>query len=223
MVGVVLRENGRLEFYSDFMQVDEHFDPAALCVDIQTDSDLFCLRFAGQPDPEGKGIHDTFKKIPHQWRNRIGLATSRDIKRGYDKWPVVIHRRIARYFKLYSSIANFQLFQIIAHRKMISIYDYHKKAFMPTHEKFGEYIRAVDVKKLDAAKRSAYARTKTLGDGQEAVQEHQKKHKNELKQFELIVQYGAQSFAYVQVKKNGSLVQNDPKKIDGRVLKSYDD
>jgi len=104
MVGIVLRENGRVEFYSDFMQVDEHYDPESLCLDIQTDADLFCLRFAG---PDGKPNNDTFKKIPHVWRNRISMSTTRDIKRGYDKWPVVIHRRIARYFKLYSSIANF--------------------------------------------------------------------------------------------------------------------
>jgi hypothetical protein len=68
---------------------------------------------------------------------------------------------------------------------------------LPTHEEFDEYIREVNVKKLDASNRIAYASRPTIREGQEAAQEHQKKHKNELKQFELIVQYGAQSFAYV--------------------------
>ena len=48
MVGTVLRANGRIEFYSDFMLVEEHFDQDRPCVDIETDAELFYYKFLEQ-------------------------------------------------------------------------------------------------------------------------------------------------------------------------------
>lgn len=36
-VGLVLRENGRFEVYSDFMLVNDYWDPKNQCIDIETD------------------------------------------------------------------------------------------------------------------------------------------------------------------------------------------
>ena len=51
------------------------------------------------------------------------MATGKKIKDGATKWDVVIHRRIADYFKLYTTIVNFANFILVAHRNMISVYN----------------------------------------------------------------------------------------------------
>ena len=45
MVGLVLRDNGRFEVYSDFMLVNEYVNPQLQCVDIETDFNQFYLKF----------------------------------------------------------------------------------------------------------------------------------------------------------------------------------
>ena len=49
-VGLVLRENGRFEVYSDFMLVSEHYKPEFQCVDIETDFNQFFLKFVTNAD-----------------------------------------------------------------------------------------------------------------------------------------------------------------------------
>ena len=44
-VGLVLRENGRFEVYSDYMLVGEYYNPQLQCVDIATDFSQFYLKF----------------------------------------------------------------------------------------------------------------------------------------------------------------------------------
>ena len=44
-VGVVVRENGRVEFYSDFILVNEYYNPRLQCIDIATDLNQFFLKF----------------------------------------------------------------------------------------------------------------------------------------------------------------------------------
>ena len=44
-VGIVLRQNGRFEVYSDFMLVNEYVNPHLQCVDIETDFNNFFLKF----------------------------------------------------------------------------------------------------------------------------------------------------------------------------------
>ena len=49
--GLVLRENGRFEVYSDFMLVSEYLDYGKRqCVDIETDFNQFFLKFVVNPD-----------------------------------------------------------------------------------------------------------------------------------------------------------------------------
>ena len=45
MVGLVLREDNCIEFYSDFMLVNEYEDPNLPCIDIDCDFNLFYFRF----------------------------------------------------------------------------------------------------------------------------------------------------------------------------------
>ena len=43
-VGLVLRENGRVEIYSDFMKVSEYYNALSPCVDIETTTTNFFLK-----------------------------------------------------------------------------------------------------------------------------------------------------------------------------------
>ena len=49
-VSVAVRENGRFEVYSDFMLVNEYFDPKLQCVDVETDFNQFYLKFVKNAD-----------------------------------------------------------------------------------------------------------------------------------------------------------------------------
>lgn len=43
-VGIAIRENGKIEVYSDFILVDEYYDPDHQCVDIETNFNSFYLK-----------------------------------------------------------------------------------------------------------------------------------------------------------------------------------
>lgn len=58
-VGLILREKGRLEVYSDFMLVNEHMDLALQCVDIETDFNQFYFKRVKDSD---KVTHDFEEK-----------------------------------------------------------------------------------------------------------------------------------------------------------------
>ena len=45
------------------------------------------------------------------------------MKKNTDKWDWVIHKRIAKYFRLYTQILNFSMYMLVSHRNMISIFD----------------------------------------------------------------------------------------------------
>ena len=44
-----------------------------------------------------------------------------------ERWRWVIHKRIAKYFRLYTSILNFSMYILVSHRNMISVYDMSKE------------------------------------------------------------------------------------------------
>lgn len=43
-VGIAIRENGKIEVYSDFILVDEYYNPDHQCVDIETNFNSFYLK-----------------------------------------------------------------------------------------------------------------------------------------------------------------------------------
>ena len=44
-IGIVVRQNGRIEIYADFMLVNEYVNPLYQCVDVGTDFNQFYLKF----------------------------------------------------------------------------------------------------------------------------------------------------------------------------------
>ena len=125
-VGLVLRQNGRVEFYSDFMLTNEHYTPDLQCVDIETDFQKFYLKFAKDCDTlVGKRFDQMeyeVSTVNHVWRNRMGYTTSKKAK-DPTKWNYVLHKRISNFVKLYTNIINFSIYMLVAHRNMVSVFD----------------------------------------------------------------------------------------------------
>lgn len=48
------------------------------------------------------------------------------MKKTVGKWDWAIHKRIAKYFKIYTQVLNFSMYMLVSHRNMISIYDMTK-------------------------------------------------------------------------------------------------
>lgn len=126
-VALVVRENGRFEVYADFILVNEYTNPKLQCVDIATDFNQFYLKFVKHADRVTANTKLTklkfqIRQVMHIWRNRISISTTK-VKKNIAKWDWVIHRRIAKYFRLYSQILNFSMYMLVSHRNMISIFD----------------------------------------------------------------------------------------------------
>ena len=41
---MAIRENGRVDFYSNFMLVEDHFDEKEPVVDVETGQNFFCIK-----------------------------------------------------------------------------------------------------------------------------------------------------------------------------------
>ena len=126
-VAIAIRENGRIEFYSDFILVNEYTNPRLQCIDIESDFDKFYLKFVMNADEvtedtKEENLKLQIRYVRHLWRNRISFSTTKKMVQ-YEKWNWVIDKRIANYFKLYTTILNFSMFMLISHRNMISVFD----------------------------------------------------------------------------------------------------
>ena len=126
-IGIVLRKNGRIEVYSDFMLVNEYVNPLLQCVDVETDFNQFVLKFIKNSSEiksraDKDKIEYEIRQVRHLWRNRISFNTSK-VLRDPAKWNDVLHKRISSYFKLYTQVLNFQMFMLVSHRDMISVFD----------------------------------------------------------------------------------------------------
>ena len=62
------------------------------------------------------------RAVRHLWRNRISFSTTKALKMT-KKWNWVTHKRVSRFFRLYTQILNFNMYMLVSHRNMISIYD----------------------------------------------------------------------------------------------------
>lgn len=106
-IGIAVRLNGRIEIYSDFMLVNEYINPQLQCVDVETDFNQFYFKFVKNCDEIKQGQHTVadleyeIRQVRHFWRNRISFNTSK-IKNNPECWNYVLHKRVSRYFKLYS-------------------------------------------------------------------------------------------------------------------------
>jgi hypothetical protein len=61
------------------------------------------------------------RQVRHSWRNRISFNTMK-LKKNIEQWNIILHRRIAGYFRLYTQVLNFSTFMLVSHRDMISIF-----------------------------------------------------------------------------------------------------
>ena len=64
--------------------------------------------------------------MDHYWRNRISFGTSEQLE-NLTQWRWVVQKRVAPYFRLYTSILVFSMYLLVSHRNMISIYDMSKE------------------------------------------------------------------------------------------------
>ena len=88
------------------MLVNEYVNPLYQCVDIETDFNQFYFKFAKKIDQVEKksDVHKLefqIRQVRHFWRNRVSFQTSKR-KRNADCWDTILHKRIAKYFKLYT-------------------------------------------------------------------------------------------------------------------------
>ena len=77
------------------------------------------------PEDNLEDLEYEIRTVRHFWRNRISFSTT-SIKKQVDKWDWVVHKRISKYFRLYTQILNFSIYMLVSHRNMISIYDISK-------------------------------------------------------------------------------------------------
>ena len=94
-----------MEVYSDYMLVNEYYNPKFQCIDVRTDFNKFFLKFVRDADKVDRTMQASDLKIeiryvPHFWRNRISFNTSKSMSE--EKWHWTLHKRIASYFKLYT-------------------------------------------------------------------------------------------------------------------------
>ena len=172
---LVVRENGAFEVYSDFSLVNEYFNPQLQCVDIETDFDQFYLKFVKNVSEitdtsRVSNLEIEVRAVRHIWRNRISFSTMRPIKQ-IEKWNRVTHKRISRFFRLYTQILNFNMYMLVSHRNMISIYD------MTQNSETGENTERHSTESSNGGwiKTFTFAKTAEAGEGGEASKEHIRK------------------------------------------------
>ena len=110
-VGIVLRQNGRWEVYSDFMLVYDWYDKTMQCVDIETDFNKFYFKFVLDSHKytekvDVEKLEYNVRQVRHTWRNRICYDTTKH-KKDTNIWDIILHKRVANYFNIYSQILNF--------------------------------------------------------------------------------------------------------------------
>ena len=80
-VGLVLRKNGHLEVYSDFLLVYEYMDDKLQCVDIATSFNSFYFKLVDSDKVTSESkiaeLPYEYRMVHHFWRNRISFETSK--------------------------------------------------------------------------------------------------------------------------------------------------
>ena len=154
-VSLLLRQDGRVEIYTDFIMVDEIYDHKRQCVDIESGNRCFYFKMvqdSHKVDEQAAQFSDLdfrYLSIFKHWKNRIGPSTI-SVDSTLDAWSEVLHERVAPFVKLYSSMTNFMTFMIVAHRNLLSLYDLGlKDNWVDTIQVLDsqDHIRNVQIKK----------------------------------------------------------------------------
>ena len=109
------------------MLVNEYINPLYQCVDVETDFNQFYLKFVkNAKHVESFSSIDELdfeiRQVRHFWRNRISFNTTK-IKKNKDCWKHILHKRISGHFRMYTQVLNYQMFMLVSHRNMISVFD----------------------------------------------------------------------------------------------------
>ena len=115
---VAIRENGRVDFYSNFMLVSDYFDENEPVVDVETGSNFFCIKMR----KNNKDIDDELYRCIKFKFSRLGMRMGQTMTRVSD-FDIALHDRIAPYFNLYKQFINFMTYFLVSHRNHISIFD----------------------------------------------------------------------------------------------------
>lgn len=125
-ISIALRKNGAIEIFSDFNLASKYFDPSYQCVDIGTDYNQFYMRFVKVN--KGKELQKKFedykddseiRQVRHFWRNQISISTSKIVSP--QKWSLVLHKRVADFLNLFTSVVNFDTLMVVAHRNFLTV------------------------------------------------------------------------------------------------------
>ena len=137
-ISLVLRLDGSIEVYADFILKTRMYDPMRQCVDIGVGNRNFFFKMVrnshlvtAKTDPEllkersgeNRQIDIEYWNVLKTWRNRIGVTTMQKVTNLLDEWNEVLQKLVSPYVKLYTEVSNLATFMILAHRNLLSIFD----------------------------------------------------------------------------------------------------
>ena len=219
----MLRQNGRVEVYSDF-EFTHAFDLAPkdrMCVDIDYDKDFFYLKYLNKNSKPGddQSIRFYICKVAHKWRSRIKYNYTMPVK--FDRWRSVTHSKFGDYFKLYQKYVNLSYYYFVAHRNYISIFDMsasNGEGKWIKHEIVcsKSYIRDIILQRRtdDIEKKIR----KFNRDGFKDLKFHAKKIQSLFSKYHVLIFYGKNYIRQMRVSKLGSLHNDVFWKSPGTIL-----
>ena len=137
-ISLVLRLDGSVEVYVDFILKNRMYDPKQQFIDIGVGNKNFFFKMVKnshlvtsktkpsmllERSGENRHIDVEYWSVLKTWRNRISLSTVEMATKRLDEWNEVLQKRVAPYVKLYTEVANLATFMILAHRNLLSIFD----------------------------------------------------------------------------------------------------
>jgi len=149
-VALALRTNGKLDFYNDFMLVDElHVEEDSKVVEIRNDFQHFVIKrehtSLALDDSSDCADNYSYFKCPISWKNRIGPSVLKPMDQE-EKWDIVLHRRIAPYFNMYPAYLNFETYFLVAHDRFVSIFNLSRGTWEHTYP-FSDDVLHLNVNK----------------------------------------------------------------------------
>ena len=207
---LVLRASGRINFYSDFMLVNDDLDEASPVRDIETGANEFCLI---RPDAtETRAVVREYQAELFRFIRTRVVESPAGIE-------MILHDRIAPYFNLYADFCSFKTFFLVAHRTFVSVFDIVKGQWT-SMKTFPGFVRKIMIQtRPEPALRS-------LGLQRTQIQTELPFLRTggtaDRTKYNIMVQEGASSLHFLKIDRDGRITQTKDRelKIDGRILKA---
>ena len=211
---LILRENGRIEVYSDFEYTNAfNLSPLGrLCVDIENDHNFFYLKYW---EPEAsKEKKFTVRKVAHKWRSRIKYNYTEDLPD--EAWTTVADSKFSKYFKIYKNFINFMYLFFMAHRNYVSTFDMslnNGKGKWVSHKKICDNAHVREIVLQERHKHHVPTH-------EDEIKFHGIKHHTLFQNYHLLVFYGTDYLAQMYIRANGKLVveHHDLKRNKGDIM-----